>query len=244
MGWQSLAVLIASQCKHTMNFSHQLFQSTNCFVSLWGDASKMSDRKKREEFFLICKFKTSHRLRSAPSVFNLGSHCSPWNLSRLLCFSLCWAGKSVILSPQNGSSVSSFPAVISFHFVLDICLSELRERGVKAFVSLGKKKKTRTNFVVFYRKFASFFFSLFSLNQKEIKCFCEWSLCLVYLSTLTSWCFDGSESFALVLSAFLFLPFVDSTSGANDCSPRESFSISAPNWWRAVMVDGVGSGML
>lgn len=29
-----------------------------------------------------------------------------------------------------------------------------------------------------------------------------------------------------------------------DSNPRDSFNISAPNWCKAVIVDGVGSGML
>lgn len=46
------------------------------------------------------------------------------------------------------------------------------------------------------------------------------------------------------LSICLFLSSDDSLTGAKDSNPLESLSISAPNWWSAVIVDGVGSGML
>lgn len=50
---------------------------------------------------------------------------------------------------------------------------------------------------------------------------------------------DASKEGAAAVSTFF-----GSLMGVNDSSPLESFSISAPNWWRAVIVDGVGSGML
>ncbi len=36
----------------------------------------------------------------------------------------------------------------------------------------------------------------------------------------------------------------DVTTAETDSSPRDNFNISAPNWCNAVIVDGVGSGML
>lgn len=36
----------------------------------------------------------------------------------------------------------------------------------------------------------------------------------------------------------------EATADATDSNPRDSFNISAPNCCRAVIVDGVGSGML
>jgi hypothetical protein len=55
--------------------------------------------------------------------------------------------------------------------------------------------------------------------------------------------------FALGLSLLaselsLISTFSGSFMGVNDSSPLDSFNISAPNWWRAVIVDGVGSGIL
>lgn len=36
----------------------------------------------------------------------------------------------------------------------------------------------------------------------------------------------------------------DATTAETDSNPRDNFNISAPNWCSAVIVDGVGSGML
>lgn len=50
----------------------------------------------------------------------------------------------------------------------------------------------------------------------------------------------ASEDEGVVVSTF----FGSLMGDVKDSSPLESFSISAPNWWRAVIVEGVGSGML
>ena len=70
-----------------------------------------------------------------------------------------------------------------------------------------------------------------------------------YLSTLAFCCPDEHcELFVFVFSDWVLRlppsPLEASSTGWKDCNPLDSLSISAPNWWRAVMVDGVGSGML
>lgn len=55
---------------------------------------------------------------------------------------------------------------------------------------------------------------------------------------------DVGSTTVMVVVLVVVLTSFGSLMGVNDSSPLESFSISAPNWWRAVIVDGVGSGML
>lgn len=83
------------------------------------------------------------------------------------------------------------------------------------------------------------------------------ALCLwMLLSLLLIWkSIVDDDGWKLLMPSFLFdvgstasasvvLTSFGSLMGVNDSSPLESFNISAPNWWRAVIVDGVGSGML
>ncbi len=119
-------------------------------------------------------------------------------------------------------------------FLIYIFVAKIFNLYINGFVTLMKRLfayKTHSAFIIGW----IWMLLLLSIWKSIVEDDDGWKLLMLHIFFFD----NASEDGATLVSTFF-----GSVMGVNDSSPLESFSISAPNWWRAVMVDGVGSGML